>query len=642
MAANQRTSGRRRVLSGFVLLLACLTILVTTVAVWTHQVALNTDRFTSLVSNAVTEPAVTDPIATRITDQVVDALDVQGRLEARLPDAIKPLAGSLEAAVAERIDARLKIALRDPRLQDALVQTVSFTHAQLVRLLRGETENLSVVDGYLTLDAFPVVGAALTELQSMGLIPANVQLPDLTAPDAPEVLAQRLDSALGVTLPPDFGTVRLMPVARLATAQNVVRIFDLVVIVLIVLSALLVALALWLAADRRRMLIYLGIGVVIVFLLARLAMNAARNAIIGGIADGDVRGAAQTIVDSTLRDLRGVTVLIIIATVIVVIAAYLWGRPRWVMATTAYVSDTAGRAGSAAGAAASGGASGVAGRAPDRETVEQAVRENRSVIERYGLAIVVFILFWLALGLGIALLGAALVVGFELILRAVAGPSGDEATETSFERSAGDGEPSRRSRPRRMRSRARMPLRRRSSRSRSWPRRQRSDEPAPPAKARGQEATRDEGARREDVAPPRPGSEGAEASGEAAREAAAQEPAEAADHLIRRPIGGRPLRRSDPDRRLELLDPDRRRLELGRARFRVGGVDRQQVRRDVVLEVERHERQARAEATGRSGPGPRPGRGARRPGRPRPRSGRRSRHPRGSMSRLSPRRSGEV
>ena len=413
----------------------------TTVAVWTHQVALNTDRFTSLVSNAVTEPAVTDPIATRITDQVVDALDVQGRLEARLPDAIKPLAGSLEAAVAERIDARLKIALRDPRLQNALIQTVSFSHAQLVRLLRGETENLSIVDGYLTLDAFPVVGAALTELQSMGLIPANVQLPDLSAPDAPEVLAQRLDSALGVTLPPDFGTVRLMPVARLAAAQNVVRIFDLVVIVLIVLSALLVALALWLAPNRRRMLIYLGIGVVIVFLLARLAMNAARNVIIGGIADGDVRGAAQTIVDSTLRDLRGVTVLIIIATVIVVIAAYLWGRPRWVMATTAYVSDTAGRAGSAAGAAASGGASGVAGRAPDRETVEQAVRENRSVIERYGLAIVVFILFWLALGLGIALLGAALVVGFELILRAVAGPSGDEATETSFERSAGDGEP---------------------------------------------------------------------------------------------------------------------------------------------------------------------------------------------------------
>ena len=41
------SSGRpRRVLAGVALVLACLSILVTTVAVWTHQVALNTDRFT--------------------------------------------------------------------------------------------------------------------------------------------------------------------------------------------------------------------------------------------------------------------------------------------------------------------------------------------------------------------------------------------------------------------------------------------------------------------------------------------------------------------------------------------------------------------------------------------------------------------
>src|SRR4029079_15494329 len=100
-------------------------------------------------------------------------------------------------------------------------------------------------------------------------------------------------------------------------------------------------------------------------------MNAARNVIVGGIAEGDVAGAVRTMVDATLQDLRGVTALIVIATVIVVIAAYLWGRPRWVVATTSYVSDTAGRAGSAAGAAANGGAAGVAVRAPDRETVER-------------------------------------------------------------------------------------------------------------------------------------------------------------------------------------------------------------------------------------------------------------------------------
>ena len=42
-----------------------------------------------------------DPISKRISIQVVDALGVQERLEARLPDAIKPLAGALAASVTE-------------------------------------------------------------------------------------------------------------------------------------------------------------------------------------------------------------------------------------------------------------------------------------------------------------------------------------------------------------------------------------------------------------------------------------------------------------------------------------------------------------------------------------------------------------
>jgi hypothetical protein len=426
VADRPRSSRRRRVLAGLVLVLACLSILVTTMAVWTHQVALNTNRFTTLIGDVVDDPAVTDPISRRISVQVVDALGVQTRLEARLPDAIKPLAGALTAAVTERIDQRLRVALQNPRIQNALVGAMSFTHTQLVRLLRGESDVIGIVDGYLTLDVFPVVDAALRELQSMGLIPAGVQIPDLTAPDAPEVLAQRLESALGVTLPPDFGTIQLMPAERLATARTVVRVFDLVVILLVILSAVLVALALWLARDRRRMLMYLGLGTLVAFLLARLAMNAVENAIVGGIADGDVAGAMRTVVDTTLQDLRGVTILIVIATIILIIAAYLWGRPKWAVATASYVGDTAGRAGSAAGTAATAGAASVSGRTPDRATVEQTVRENRSLVERYGLAIIAFVLVWIAIGLEVALLGAALVIGLQLVLRVVDGPDDDE------------------------------------------------------------------------------------------------------------------------------------------------------------------------------------------------------------------------
>jgi hypothetical protein len=437
-AVNRRTSRRRRILSGVALVLACLSILVTTVAIWTHQVALNTNRFTALIDDVTSDPAVTDPISARISTQVVDALDVQARLEARLPDALQPLAGTLTVAIQERIDERLRVALQNPQVHEALVRGLSFTHAQVVSLLRGQTDAIAVVDGYVTLDVFPVVGTALTELQAMGIIPADVQLPDLSAPEAPEVLAQRLETTLGVTLPPDFGTIQLMPADRLVLAQTVVRAFDLIVILLVVLSLILVALTLWLAQDRRRMLIYVGIGTIVAFLIARLAVRSAENVIVGGIADAGMAGAIRAMLDSTLDDLRGLTMIILILTAIVAIAAYLWGRPKWVVATTSYVGDAAGRAGSTAGAAASAGAAGATGRVPDRETLEQTVRGNRVAVERIGLGAIVFVLAWLAVGLEIALLGAALVIGFEIVLRALSSPPESEPDAASDSEPKGD------------------------------------------------------------------------------------------------------------------------------------------------------------------------------------------------------------
>ncbi len=436
--ASPRAVGRpRRVLAGVALVLACFAILVTTVAIWTHQVALNTNRFTALIEDVSAGPAVTDPIAARISTQVVDALGVQARLEARLPDALKPLAGTLTVAIQGRIEERLRVALQNPQVHEALVGGLSFTHEQVVRLLRGETVAIGVADGYVTLDVFPVVGAALTELQAMGIIPADVQLPDLSAPEAPEALAQRLETALGVTLPPDFGTIQLMPADRLVLAQTVVRAFDLVVILLVVLSLLLVAIALWLSRDRRRMLIYLGVGTITAFLISRLAIRSVENVIVGGIADGDVAAAVRALLDATLEDLRGLTLIILVATAIVAIGAYLWGRPTWVMKTASSVGGAAGRAGSAAGGAAAAGAE----RVPDRDTLDATVRENRTSIERFGLGAIAFVVAWLALGLEIALLGAALVVGFEILLRALSDEPAPSAERAAADQDPSDGQP---------------------------------------------------------------------------------------------------------------------------------------------------------------------------------------------------------
>ena len=420
----------RSVLAGIVLVLACLSILFSTVAVWTHQVAFNTGRFTTLVSTVIADPAVVDPLAARISAQVVTALDVQTRIANRLPDIAKPLAPALTTQIQDAIDRRLQVALTNPKVQAALTQTIEFAHQRIMNLLRGNSDAITVVDGYVVVEVWPVVGAALEQLQTIGLIPADVQLPDLSNPQPPGILSGRLSTALGITLPADFGTIQLMPADKLLAYQGYVKAFDIIVVVLIVLSVVLVALALWLSTRRRRMVLYLGLGTLVAFLLARMAIHGIENFLLAGIANGDLAGAIRDIVDAVVADLRSVTSLIVIATIIVVIAAYLWGRPKWVTQVVSVASDAAGRGGSpvgmTAGVAAGSAAGAASAAAPSTATVSQAVTENRATVERTGIAIVAFVVLWLAIGLDIALLAAALFIGFELLMRALSSKSGDD------------------------------------------------------------------------------------------------------------------------------------------------------------------------------------------------------------------------
>ncbi len=415
-----RARRRRSILAGIVLVLACLSIVVTTVAVWTHQVALNTDRFTALVTDVVADPAVIDPISTRISQQVVDAVGVQARIEARLPDAVKGLAAPLTVAIRDGIDRRLQIALANPRIQAALLNSVSFTHAQIVRMLRGDPENINVVNGYITLDVFPLVGDALAQLQQEGLIPAGVQLPDLSTPDAPGALAQRLGAALGITLPDGFGTIQLMPADKILAARAAVQAFDIIVIALIILSVVLVALALWLAQRRRRMLIFLALGTIVAFVIARTLIRGAEGVIVGGIADQDLAGALRSTMDAVFDDLRSLTLLILIATAIVAVVAYFWGRPAWAVSVASTVGGAAQQAGSSVGSTA-------AAATADRPDLGDTILANRGTIEKAGFAIIAFAVVGLAVGIEIALLGAALIVGLELALNALGGKESADA-----------------------------------------------------------------------------------------------------------------------------------------------------------------------------------------------------------------------
>ena len=336
----RRSSGTRRFLAIAALVLACLAILTSTVAVWTHQVALNTNRFTALVTDVASEPALIEPVSSRVSTRVVDALGVEARIAETLPGPTKALAPALTIAIRDAIDRRLQVALADPRVQAGLVKTLSFTHQRVVNVLRNDVDAMTIEDGYVYVDVWTIVGTALAELQSIGLIPADVQLPDLSTGEPPAILSGRLATALGVTLPADFGTIKLMPADRLVAAQRYVRIFDITVIVLLIVTVLLVVLALWLAQNRRWMLVGLGVGTFIAFLLARFSIGMIRDAVVEGVADPDVARALRSVADAVLDDLRGLTVIVLVGAAILAIASFAWGwRSRLRPSATAGASE---------------------------------------------------------------------------------------------------------------------------------------------------------------------------------------------------------------------------------------------------------------------------------------------------------------
>jgi hypothetical protein len=174
------------------------------------------------------------------------------------------------------------------------------------------------------------------------------------------------------------------------------------------------------------MLMFLAIGTIIAFLLARLAINGIIGALVSGVGDADMALAVRTVIDAVVADFRSLSTLILIGLGIVAVLAYLSGRPAWVSRFGSSAGSAAGRAGSAAGSAVGSAAGAAVVAAPSKETMAQTLTENRATVERIGVAAIAFVVLWLAVGLDIAILAAALYIGFEMVLRILAAGSDDD------------------------------------------------------------------------------------------------------------------------------------------------------------------------------------------------------------------------
>jgi hypothetical protein len=338
-------AGRRRLrklLVGFLIGLTCLSAVVATVAIWARATALNTDRWVELADEVIRAPEVVDTLSARLSTSMVDGLQVEDRIRTalggaeRLPTQATVLAQPLTERIRDFLEARVARFLRSDTGRDLWIRINRAVHERVVALLRGETRpSVSVEGGTVTLNTTVIINRVLAGAEDLvsDVVGREVTLPsaeELEASGGPDQARAVLEERLGVDLPESFGEIVVFRSDRLEAAQEAVRLFDRFIVLILVVTVLLLAAALMFSVNRRRTLIQLGVGVLLVTLVARLAVRTVENAIVEG-ASSRSRGALREVVGSVFSGLVDLTSFLVAAGIVVGVAAYLAGHPRWLV-----------------------------------------------------------------------------------------------------------------------------------------------------------------------------------------------------------------------------------------------------------------------------------------------------------------------
>src|SRR4029453_4951753 len=138
-AKPQKRQRTRRILTPILVALSILVFTITVPAAWGARTVLNTDRYVATVAPLADDPAVQASIATKLTDQVFSALNVQETLSdalGALGDRATVLAGPLTIAVKGFVRDQVEKVVASDAFKTFWVEANRFVHTQGLAILR--------------------------------------------------------------------------------------------------------------------------------------------------------------------------------------------------------------------------------------------------------------------------------------------------------------------------------------------------------------------------------------------------------------------------------------------------------------------------------------------------------------------------
>lgn len=303
------------VVSGILIILACLMAPLSVVAVWANTQVMDTDQYVRTVAPLAQDPGVQAAVAAEVTSAVLEAVDAdelaKGLLDSmaerpnmppRIAAVLPSLAGPINGAVEDFVGAEVDRIVAGDRFAKLWSGANRVAHEQVVRLLAGDRYGVvTAQDDAVTLNLAPIIAEVKQDLVEQGF-------------------------ELASNIPEGDRSFVLMQSSAVTTSQDAYRWLSLAGPWLPVVALLLFGFGVLAAGDRRRAVLRGALGVVAAMLLAGAALAVFSATYVSstpvGVLDPVVAGNVfDTLVHFLRIGIRAVAVLALIVAVV----AYLSG-----------------------------------------------------------------------------------------------------------------------------------------------------------------------------------------------------------------------------------------------------------------------------------------------------------------------------
>lgn len=317
----------RPVVAGLLVALAALLAPLSVLSTWASGQIQDTDRYVATVAPLSSDPDVQAAVVARVeeviysyldldtaVDEVVQAIEGQG-LPPRAAATLGALAGPLATGIRSFVHDRIVALVASDAFEEAWVAANRTAHEELVAVLLGESGGAVAVDN----GAVSVNLAVLINTLKLQLVDAGFAIADRI----PEVAA----------------TFTIVQSENLGTLQKLLGFLDNLSTWLPVVALGLVAAAVMIARDRRRMVLAAGLAVAGSMLLLGATLNIIRPYYLDALPASSSAAAAGAVYDQIVSFIRvALRGLLVVALTVAVVAWFSADRGAGAAARRGLVS----------------------------------------------------------------------------------------------------------------------------------------------------------------------------------------------------------------------------------------------------------------------------------------------------------------